>query len=120
MVSVTWALGRLGCSLAGNADMTVTYGGATQAPERKAQNGSAGGGRWRPRSPAARAGSAAPARRVDTMSPRKMRKGGLEPPRVFSPQDPESCASANSATFAWRHSYRQVTVRSRVSADARI
>ena len=29
-----------------------------------------------------------------------MRKGGLEPPRVFSPQDPESCASANSATFA--------------------
>jgi integrase len=31
---------------------------------------------------------------------RKVRKGGLEPPRVFSPQDPESCASANSATFA--------------------
>jgi integrase len=30
----------------------------------------------------------------------KVRKGGLEPPRVFSPQDPESCASANSATFA--------------------
>jgi hypothetical protein len=30
----------------------------------------------------------------------KMRKGGLEPPRVISPQDPESCASANSATFA--------------------
>ena len=29
-----------------------------------------------------------------------VRKGGLEPPRVFSPQDPESCASANSATFA--------------------
>src|SRR5437870_1370425 len=29
---------------------------------------------------------------------RKVRKGGLEPPRVFSPQDPESCASANSAT----------------------
>jgi hypothetical protein len=31
-----------------------------------------------------------------------VRKGGLEPPRVFSPQDPESCASANSATFAER------------------
>ena len=35
---------------------------------------------------------------------RKVRKGGLEPPRVFSPQDPESCASANSATFAWEDS----------------
>jgi integrase len=33
-------------------------------------------------------------------SGREMRKGGLEPPRVVSPQDPESCASANSATFA--------------------
>src|SRR2546425_10041878 len=32
------------------------------------------------------------------------RKGGLEPPPVFSPQDPESCASANSATFACRQS----------------
>ena len=35
---------------------------------------------------------------------REVRKGGLEPPRVFSPQDPESCASANSATFARAHS----------------
>ena len=35
-----------------------------------------------------------------TIEARKVRKGGLEPPRVFSPQDPESCASANSATFA--------------------
>lgn len=32
-----------------------------------------------------------------------MRKGGIEPPRVFSPQDPESCASTNSATFAQRN-----------------
>jgi integrase len=38
----------------------------------------------------------------------EVRKGGLEPPRVFSPQDPESCASANSATFAW---VNQIAVR---------
>ena len=34
------------------------------------------------------------------LSTKKVRKGGLEPPRVISPQDPESCASASSATFA--------------------
>src|SRR5437879_7921542 len=41
---------------------------------------------------------------------RKMRKGGLEPPRVISPQDPESCASASSATFA-RGERRYLRVR---------
>ena len=31
---------------------------------------------------------------------KKMRKGGLEPPRGVTPPDPKSGASANSATFA--------------------
>src|SRR5205823_1224440 len=73
MVSVTWASARSGSSSAGNADMTVTYGGGMQAPKCRAQNGSAGGGRWRPRPPAARAGSAAAARRASTMSSRSFR-----------------------------------------------
>src|SRR5436309_15396852 len=47
-----------------------------------------------------------------------VRKGGLEPPRVFSPQDPESCASANSATFAWASSYRQPSDHTRHSGQA--
>ena len=38
--------------------------------------------------------------RARKVSADEVRKGGLEPPRVISPQDPESCASASSATFA--------------------
>src|SRR5215467_4322673 len=41
--------------------------------------------------------------RGDSQFPRQIskgvRKGGLEPPRYY-PQEPESCASASSATFA--------------------
>jgi len=50
--------------------------------------------------------------RARKLRPEKVRKGGLEPPRVFSPQDSESCASANSATFAKRA--RKVTAPRRL------
>ncbi len=39
---------------------------------------------------------------IGILKDKLVRRGGLGPPRALRPQDPQSCASTNSATAAWK------------------